>query len=1068
MARTSHSLFEEASDVDSINTTTTVESAWDSEKQFDIEKVLLEERDVRNGKLTYLIKWEGYPLAQATWEPKDEQVQLVVDEWEHEKKLIAGGQATAFTFEEYNQAVEDAAALREDKQRRRKAKRRKRGIASSKDVSADDDESRLTMKRVKTSPVKRKGIAQVVTNHNRKRSLVLSDGDDDDEAEPEEEVKEASLDSLFGEPKQANAPAPAPKIKQVESFTTTSKHKKTAPSAGTIAPTSAATISIPHAGSRKPSGATAIGPKRSLSTTKEAAAGPARKSAPSVLVPKQALASANSGSKVFGGDWAAPKKRKERARVSGETPKDSDEPKFRNLATQNRYQKYSVNEPAPDLNALNIVDARTGRVQQAAVPASTNAQVPRPRVEQVERPKTGRTQTAPAAASAKAQPTEIHSVYGRRSPPLIASRAGVTKASDVSDIPVAYARRSPPLDTRQRSLSPSRVRHSAQLDVQTGVISDTSRIGTDTTELTPVLRQPDLTILEQRPVQGEAGAAGPPPRTPVTCWRWLSDDCESSAETCRFAHWDTGQYSGPPVSRGATYALRPSDLLTCWFYYTFGTCNKGSSCAYAHWNTGIVATKPGTLMWSAAKQSNRVGFGKRPDARETARQQNPTADVATSFPAASLDTQRPHQGTPRAGESLGKAAALVDDRPTNIESAAPPTATTSSLLLRDSLMTEFDTAENPDPRRRGRSTPLRPTAETASIESHPSASSAQPAEAMHETSEATSIETSLRAEIRTDVELAKKSLDSIDRNKLLVIDTGLIRDVCIHMPSSRAGEMRLLYEFFKKFNCKVFRSHSREQWELFRDAHKKTTTLLILHPDESFIETLPGLHSFIVDHGSNARVFSIGVQRLMCLDEAREPAYEAQRLFPHGGMTFISDDVFVYYPEKATEIIDKFLKATAPKPPGAELSKIGARPGIRKWLLDIDRKKYEEQIAVGEFTDHRWLKLFDAIDRLCPPEDEDPWNRAHHVPLEKSHLWSDPEDWLPNFQGRWERGDEEGATDFMMQHFAGEASMQASRYRRFLFVYARPNEDTRKKAEAWMAKYCHVGVVTPEQLLKKK
>lgn len=247
------------------------------------------------------------------------------------------------------------------------------------------------------------------------------------------------------------------------------------------------------------------------------------------------------------------------------------------------------------------------------------------------------------------------------------------------------------------------------------------------------------------------------------------------------------------------------------------------------------------------------------------------------------------------------------------------------------------------------------------------------------------------------------------------------------------------------------------------------------------MDTIPELSNYLVEKGAGLRVFSIGVQHRQCIMEQREPAYEAQRLFPHGGITFITDDVFVYYPEKATEIIEKFLHEDKDKPPGGQLSKIGARPGVKDWMASLATKKFEEQGGEGNCTDLRWIECYEALCRLCPVEDEDPDFPEHSVPLETSHLWSVWEESLPSFKGRWESGDEEGATDYMANHFAGEACAMAWKYRKFLFVFQRPGmekETTNSQGfqvveqevdpKGWMKKYCHISVVTPDQALRSK
>lgn len=333
---------------------------------------------------------------------------------------------------------------------------------------------------------------------------------------------------------------------------------------------------------------------------------------------------------------------------------------------------------------------------------------------------------------------------------------------------------------------------------------------------------------------------------------------------------------------------------------------------------------------------------------------------------------------------------------------------------------------------------------------------------------------------KADLEMAKSGVRHLDPNRLLAPHNEKdIDNVYIHMPD-RPEEVALLKDYFEGLRRKVYTSHAGHVWDFFRQSYGKCC-LVIVHPSELFTGTIPGLNKLLVETGAGMRVFSIGVQHEQCIREGRKPAYEAQRLFPHGGITFITDDVFVYYPEKATQIIEQFLKETKSKPPGAELSKIGARPGVKDWLMRLAIQKFEEQGGEGNCTNTRYVQCYDALCRLCPLEDEDPDFPDHHVPLESSYLWSIWEESLPSFKGRWESGDEEGATDYIANLFAGEARCKAWKYRKFYFVYQRPGAEELVMSsqghqevqqivdpKGWSKKYCHVNAVTPDSILKRK
>lgn len=60
-------------------------------------------------------------------------------------------------------------------------------------------------------------------------------------------------------------------------------------------------------------------------------------------------------------NWTKPVQARQRERVNENTSRDSANKQFRNLSHQHRFQRYAVNEPAPDVNALQFIDPSTGK-----------------------------------------------------------------------------------------------------------------------------------------------------------------------------------------------------------------------------------------------------------------------------------------------------------------------------------------------------------------------------------------------------------------------------------------------------------------------------------------------------------------------------------------------------------------------------------------------------------------------------------------------------------------------------------------------------------------------------------
>ncbi|KAI1451407.1 hypothetical protein F4805DRAFT_103362 [Annulohypoxylon moriforme] len=97
----------------------------DDDKEWVVEDVYAERPhpDVP-GEMQYLIKWEGFPLDECTWEPTEHLGPGLLHDWEEAKKKIKDGTRQPFDVEKYNQAYRE----KEERKRRRNAKRKRLGL----------------------------------------------------------------------------------------------------------------------------------------------------------------------------------------------------------------------------------------------------------------------------------------------------------------------------------------------------------------------------------------------------------------------------------------------------------------------------------------------------------------------------------------------------------------------------------------------------------------------------------------------------------------------------------------------------------------------------------------------------------------------------------------------------------------------------------------------------------------------------------------------------------------------------------------------------------------------------
>ncbi|XXG97571.1 hypothetical protein Hte_003876 [Hypoxylon texense] len=98
----------EVNDMDNTSpssTTYDVDDAAEDDKEWNVEDLYAERpHPDRPGEMQYLIKWEGFPMEECTWEPAEHLGPGLLEEWEETKKKIAAGECRAFDLKIYEDA----------------------------------------------------------------------------------------------------------------------------------------------------------------------------------------------------------------------------------------------------------------------------------------------------------------------------------------------------------------------------------------------------------------------------------------------------------------------------------------------------------------------------------------------------------------------------------------------------------------------------------------------------------------------------------------------------------------------------------------------------------------------------------------------------------------------------------------------------------------------------------------------------------------------------------------------------------------------------------------------------
>ena len=478
--------FEEvaSSDEDSISITSTRSS--DPEAEYNVEKILAEQVH-EDGVRRYLLKWEGYPLHSATWEPAENLLGAqLLSNWEAEKAEIRAGTRSPFDVLEHEAAQEEHIAEKQKRHRRRVAKRRKRGLPSgdTSDGSADDVAMRdgdsederppaaARQKRVKAVAPKRKGVAVKVTKKSS-RQAAAAESSSDENSDEEMSVSDDSLVEEARNQQRANkngnqststsrsAAPPAPlRARGTANALAKAANKVTKTASSIQKPASA----------RKTSASSSANPK---SADRSLPSSSARKSAPSTASFGPTETTTSTRLPVLPTD---PPKRSSTGNVTmtlNPTPgprarriseSDPRHQRYANLSEQNRFLKHSRKEGAPDPSMLGTFNAATGKFDEPAARAAGD--------------------------------------------------------SSASTIPSVFGRRDAPAPTRKRSLSPPSPRAAAPSALTDDNTTPYTRVCWDWRNST-CTKPPGTCIFAHHY---------------ITCPHWKNGYCNKSEKDCRFDH----------------------------------------------------------------------------------------------------------------------------------------------------------------------------------------------------------------------------------------------------------------------------------------------------------------------------------------------------------------------------------------------------------------------------------------------------------------------------------------------------------------------------------------------------
>ncbi|EFQ32933.1 chromo domain-containing protein [Colletotrichum graminicola] len=114
------------SDDDAISINSTLLSEHDSDEEWLVEGIRAQTRE--DGTDRYLVEWTGYPIEEATWEPKENMTDELLLEWRDTKARQARGEEEPFDVAAWQEAVNKRQEDKYQRHHERNIKRKRRGL----------------------------------------------------------------------------------------------------------------------------------------------------------------------------------------------------------------------------------------------------------------------------------------------------------------------------------------------------------------------------------------------------------------------------------------------------------------------------------------------------------------------------------------------------------------------------------------------------------------------------------------------------------------------------------------------------------------------------------------------------------------------------------------------------------------------------------------------------------------------------------------------------------------------------------------------------------------------------
>ncbi|KAL1848092.1 hypothetical protein Plec18170_008267 [Paecilomyces lecythidis] len=1025
---------------DNISITSTVLSEQKSE--YDVECILTELKFPDGVK--YLVKWDGYPVERATWEPPDSfSDPQTLKDWKAKKKAISRGQEEPFDLEGWEIRLEALEDARDERKRKRRAKRIRLGLPVSETEATEDENDTSSSEDIPFSGIRRRNSHRNIPSSPDSSALgsgpleprITASAGLPDNREPlsdsVQEVRTTSTAHIDTNKENISS--------NIQNSGTMALHSVLPPSV--MAPTTASHREKPS------SNAT---PQQSKSTHTNVP----------LLLPRGPARDQRS----LGGSLHA---RKQRLKAQGNTSKEQPT-LFRKLSTKRKYEKASRFEPAPDITKLDLRRPS----DWAASSSGLNLDTLRP-IRREESSELFVRQDTPKPTSPRPD-TMLREDHLPEKPPAPPRSFSTGTVPHLGQHPVTQPDPSRLHVRRNTTFSAESAPRLGQHPVTSADTSEPPLQIDPATSLDDPMNS-SLKRPQDAPSESTYPSVPPPqklpPRRPKGAPQQASEvevrlfygpekTRVGSVAICGLNELTKFKITSSSKTREGGFELWLQHLCTLDQYYHLCSRLSKNMKFCNGWIEGYSYNVPRIAeLAKTLRDGNLVGIcylesvgvqnvllvyatesreweflnGKeyvRPNVSLRVAARGPLPPIselrnlpviepsARSHPALLAEEQSPATATTHSGPP-------IHDKP-----CPPALNVVTSELGGNTAQSTMGLSE---------SASRSPQNTGSALTAHP------------QSTEDIEMKDVSMAENLIDLDAILSQYDITFRNLATVNGSKsktLAQVFYIWYPESAEAEYQVLVEFLKRHKVVTYSNRLPEDWERF--ARTVSHGVVIFHGDFLNFHDLP----YFLDL-TRKEINFWSVSLAAPLPYAERPTH-LQRIFPHGGVILLTEDLFLYDQDCVVVILAWFEDYVRRRTPGSW--KIMFRPDILNWLLkkagEFETKSMEERKKA------RWLDMYCLILKLLPRH-----YHYHHDPRNPPHIEGGREEdgtynpvisfrSIPNYGHRQEdecaaipkglRQDQRD-TDHLVEFFAGWSIVNSHKFRRFIVA----SHYTQERWKAW-------------------